>query len=253
MKKVLILLVIINYNLLADFIGGEIDIGYMFHKSTGSLTYENQLLSIQDDLRWSLKRENHIFIKGYLEHPLPFLPNLLVGFDTFKYKGVGQSKNEVKFGDIDLFELNKNKNLTSSEYNLESTYAALYYEILDFYINLDLGLMVKKINLEATVTYSVENNVTRGTINKYYPLLYSKFLFEIPLTDISLKAENDILILKNILLLNLDLSIRYQLKFGLGAELGYKINKIKLDTKTDDFNKVDITTTGFYLALIWDF
>ena len=254
-QRLLLLLLIINSYLTADFIGGEINVGYLFHKSTGNIGYKDKTLSFQDDLRFSLndKKENHLFIKMYLEHPLPLIPNVKIGYDTFQYTGGGQSKNEISFGTKNLFELNKDKNKTSTEYNLETIDIAFYYELLDNYVTIDIGLMLKEIKLDITVRETGTKDIEKGTLNKFYPLLYTKFAFEIPTTNISLKAEQDILKVKDILLLSLDLSIRYEFKFGLGAELGYKLNKIKLDSKTNSFDKIDLTSKGYYLAIIWDF
>ena len=140
MKKVLALATLMTSFSMADVIGGEINLGYYNHAPSGTVQYQGDVLDIQDTLKWS--DEADMFAKIYFEHPVPLIPNIKFGYTDFGHTGAGQVTQAFNFAG-QAYNVNSN---IDSKLDLKMYDLALYYEILDNWLNVDVGLNIKYVD-----------------------------------------------------------------------------------------------------------
>jgi outer membrane protein len=248
MKKTLAVLSVISTMGMADIIGGEVNIGYYNHTPSGTAEYQGDTIDIENDLKW--KSEGDMFIKAYLEHPLPIIPNIKVGYSTFGHNGSGSVNSAFQFGGK-TFALNSN---VDTKFDLKMYDLTLYYELLDNWVNVDAGLNVKYID----GLLSVKGKDLSGAIidesadfNVPIPMLYAKVRLDVPTTDLSFQAEGNYVSYDGNTLYDAEIGVRYTFALGLGLEAGYKTMKLKLDDVED--LSMDTDFSGAYGKLVWDF
>ena len=242
MKKIVLAAVVATSFGMADVIGGEINLGYYSHAPSGSAEYKDDgSVDVEDDLQ--LDTTNDIFFKAYFEHPVPIIPNIKVGYTNFSHSGEGT---------VTAFTWGKIINITDNIYtnlDLKMYDIALYYELLDNWINLDVGLNVKLVDGSIDIKTTTEHEHT--DFNVPIPMLYGKARIDIPATDVSFQAEGNYISYDGNTLYDLELGARYTFALGLGVEAGYKIFKLKLDD-IDDLT-MDADFSGAYGKVVWDF
>ena len=249
MKKTLILLSAITSLSMADMIGGELNIGFYNHAPSGSAQYQGDVVDLERDLKW--ENEGDIFVKAYLEHPLPIIPNIKIGYTSFGHTGSGSVDKNFEFGGT-TFGLNTD---IDTKFDLKMYDLTLYYEILDNWLNLDLGVNVKYI--DGTLSVKGTNIATQQLIDESadfqvpIPMLYGKVRFDVPSTDLSFQVEGNYISYDGNTLYDAEAGIRYTFALGLGLEAGYKTMKLKLDD-IDDLT-MDTDFSGAYGKLVWDF
>ena len=240
-RNIAALSILLAASLQADVIGGEVSLGYLNLKPSGTFAYKGNSADVEDNFGWG--SENSLVFKGYIEHPLPVLPNIRVTYTNLSFSGSGMVSG-LKFGDKTF------SGAIDSKFDADVADATLYYEILDNWVNLDLGLNAKYIDGSACVKNDVIGR-SRGDFTVLLPTLYAKARFDIPMSDISFQAEGDIISYDGNTLYDLTLSARYTFALGLGLEAGIKTIKFKIDD-IDDVT-ADIDFTGGYAAIVWDF
>ncbi len=244
MKKLLFSTIMIITFTMADFIGGEVNLGLYNHSPSGTAQNGGDNIDIEKDLNW--KSENEIFLRAYFEHPLPIIPNIRVGYTKFSHNGAGEASKTFSWGGINLFSLTDD---VYSELDLDIYDLTLYYELLDNWLNFDVGVNIKYLNgfMDVETLLKHEHN----NIDVPIPMLYAKAKIDIPNTDLSFQAEGDFIEYDDNSIYDLEIGARYSFIIGFGVEAGYKTFKIKIDD-VDDMS-MDTDFSGIYGKLIWDF
>ena len=227
--------------LYADVAGGEISLGYLNDKPSGTFAYKGNSADVEKNFGWG--SENSFVLKGYIEHPIPVLPNIRAVYSKLSHSGSGTVTN-LKFGDKTF-----NADI-ATDIDLDIVDATLYYEILDNWLNLDLGLNAKYINGPAYVENDFQGR-SDTDFSVVLPTLYAKARVDIPMSDLSFQAEGDMVTYSGNTLYDLYLTARYTFALGLGLEAGVKMVKLKLDDVEDI--TADIDFKGVYAAVVWDF
>lgn len=243
MKKALVLATMLTTFSQADFIGGEVNLGYYSHAPSGFVSYDGDTVDIEKDLKWS--DESDVFIKAYFEHPLPIIPNIKVGYTEFNHVGDGKASKDFTFGGTTFSLTDKlHTNLDLKMYDV-----ALYYEILDNWVNIDVGLNVKLIDGTLNVKTTTKDETSK--LNAPIPMLYGKARFDVPTTDLSFQVEGNYVSYSGSTIYDAEAGVRYTFALGLGVEAGYKTMKLKLDDV--DKTTMDSDFSGAYGKLVWDF
>jgi len=244
MKKVLGLAIAATGLLTADIIGGELNLGYYQHTPSGTLQYQGNSINLVDTLKW--KEESDMFAKIYLEHPVPIIPNVKVGYTDFGHSGSGVVNTAFTFGG-QTYTANSN---IDSIFDLKMYDLALYYELLDNWVNLDVGVNVKYVD----GSISVKSNTGLSEATSFQvplPMLYGKARFDVPTTDLSFQVEGNYVSYDGNTLYDAEAGVRYTFALGLGLEAGYKTMKLELDNVDDISMNTDFS--GAYGKLVWDF
>lgn len=244
MKKILALATIATTLSVADIIGGEINVGYYNHVPSGTLQYQGDSIDLKDTLKWS--DEADMFAKFYFEHPIPIIPNIKVGYSNFGHNGSGLVNSNFNFaGQTYTVGSNIDSNFDLKMYDL-----ALYYELLDNWINLDVGVNVKYV--DGSVSVISDTGLSEVTdFQVPIPMLYARARFDVPTTDVSFQVEGNYVTYDGSTLYDAEAGVRYTLGLGLGIEAGYKMMKLELDNVDDLSMSSDFS--GAYGKLVWDF
>jgi outer membrane protein len=229
---------------MADVIGGEIKIGYYNHTPSGTLQYQGNSIDVQDTLNWN--DEADMFAKVYIEHPLPIIPNIKLGYSDFSHSGAGIINQPFDFGGTP-YAANSN---VESTFDLKMYDLTLYYELLDNWVNVDVGVNVKYV--DGLVAVKNDAGVSESTdFQVPIPMLYAKARFDVPTTDLSFQVEGNYVTYDGHTIYDAEAGIRYTLALGVGLEAGYKTMKLKLDDIDDLSMESDFS--GAYGKLVWDF
>ncbi len=258
-KKLALVSLIASSMLHADTIGGEFFMGIHNHSPSGYASYTEPYTGLglgtsadlEDTLHW--KSNENLFLKAYIEHPVPMLPNVKLSFTQLSQEGKGPV-NDFVWGGIEIPSLGSIENgLDISKYDL-----TLYYELLDNWVEADVGITLGYIdgNIEVTALTGLGplsfSHTENTDFSLFIPTLYGKARFNIPNTDLSLQFEGDIFSYDTTTFYNYEVSARYTFSIGLGIEVGYKTLHLDSSDLADGL-EVDMDFDGPYAAVLWDF
>ncbi|MBL7003886.1 MAG: TIGR04219 family outer membrane beta-barrel protein [Gammaproteobacteria bacterium] len=200
----------------SDFVGLNIGSSFWVPGVSGSFNSSNNSNVPVSNRATSDRKSNQSFSVKF-EHPIPALPN--VKFQNFALTNSSTADlNNVNFNGTN-FNGNHTSNLDLSHNDL-----TLYYELLDNWVNLDLGLNLKQIDGDISV-----RDETIG-INETIPQIYISARFDLPTTGFYVGADlQNISILSDNKAENSTLMVGYETSSGLGIEGGYKSFSINLD------------------------
>ena len=261
LAKIVLLTLLSVSTTFADMAGGEVSVGAYSHSPSGAASYSIPFVNIgssadlEDTFGWSTNSD--FMFKAYIEHPLPLIPNLKLGYTNLTHTGTGSS-TQFNWGNLVDFSGELDTSL-----DMGITDVTAYYEVLDNYVELDLGLTLRylfgeiAVNprvLGSTVTGSTSASIGAETVSfsTLTPMLYSKIRFTIPSTDISFQLESNIMNYGETVFYDYELGIRYTFSFGLGIEGGFKALHLDSATLEDGLN-MNIDENGFYTTVVWDF
>lgn len=158
----------------ADFLGLYIGGGSWSHDPSGDFSSSNSGSSAIDmNENLGFEKESEAYVWAAFDHPIPVLPNIRLERTALKHTGTASVP--VSFlGSV----------VTGpSVVDLSSTDVIPYYRILDNWVNLDLGLVLRKLDGEFTVDNSTQE------FNETVPMVYLAAQFDLPLTGLSIGAD----------------------------------------------------------------
>ncbi|NPA30342.1 MAG: TIGR04219 family outer membrane beta-barrel protein [Epsilonproteobacteria bacterium] len=233
-------------------LGGEIAVGGWNHDPSGWIKYPNDLpdfiskVDVDNDL--NLDTETDLYIRAKLEHPIPILPNIRVGYTKTNTSGNGRIEKRVVFGDTEFAAGTD----VYSEAELKNTDGTFYYQLLDTGIDFDLGLTVRYLDGYVMISDKTTGIKDTSDVEFVVPMLYANFRWPLPfLEGLSIGAEGNWISYDGSALYDMQTDARYTLPMGLGFEVGYRYQKVKLEDVDD--TDADIDISGIYGGIVWDF
>jgi len=233
------LLVLFASTARAEFIGFKIGASYWAPDISGSFIGDDPAdtpidlvgdLGIED-----ISTSNLVFT---LEHPIPLLPNIRYQNIDLDSSGVNPSANFFYQGNLYTGEV-------SSTFDLSHDDIVLYYEILDNWINLDIGLDVKIFDGEVALTSTGTGPPTTVPIDETIPLLYLSARFDLPFSGFYIGADFIGASAGDNSLEDTSIMLGYESDSGLGFEGGYKKFSLEINDVTDV--NADLEYDGIYL------
>lgn len=219
----------------ADFLGLYAGAGGWNHDPSGGFQSVNPgstNISMESTLGLKSEREGYAYVA--LDHLIPLLPNIRLEQTGLTHDG---NSGVVNF----------NGNIAATgpaTISLDSTDLTLYWRMLDNWVNLDLGLSLRKFDGEFTI--GAESVAIEETI----PMLYAAAQFDLPLTGLSVGGDINVISVDNNSLT--DTRIRMLYEFGVvGLEAGLRSTKIELDDV--DNVTTDISFDGLFLGAFLHF
>jgi outer membrane protein len=206
-------------------------------------TDADQNIDLEDDLGFSDESNTVFYIA--VEHPVPILPNVRIQHTALDSSADGRLTRDFTFDDVD-FSVGQD---VATKIDFTHTDLTLYYEVLDNWVNLDLGLTVRKFDGEIEIVGAGET--AQVDIDATLPMLYVAAQFDLPLTGLSAGLSGNAIGYSGNTLLDLNGYLQYEFAFGLGLRGGYRTFSLKLD----DVNDIDsdLTLDGYYAALTFHF
>ncbi|RZA01786.1 MAG: TIGR04219 family outer membrane beta-barrel protein [Moraxellaceae bacterium] len=191
------------------------------------------------------ERDNNFYYIA-IEHPIPVIPNIRLEHLDLSSK---QTSTITR-----TFELDGTPYLigdrVTSDFDLTHTDATLYYEILDNWVNLDIGVTARMFDgyVKATSTTSSE----KVNVDQTLPLFYAKAQFDLPLTGLSAGVEGNFIKYKDDELSDYRVKVSYLFDsaFDIGVEVGYRQLSLAID---EDDVEADVELKGPYASAIVHF
>jgi outer membrane protein len=229
-KLTLILVCLLPFQVQADTIGFRVGGGIWDHDPEGSFRYQGTNADLDNDLNLKDDKEGYIFVQ--IEHPAPFLPNVRIQSTALKNTGAGLVSSSFTFGGT-VYTANSN---VTTELTLDHTDYTLYWQLLDNFIALDLGLNIKHVDGRGSVTdgTTLETNNFDG----YIPMLHAAVGFE-PMDSLEFQLEVNALSAGSNSVTDATASVSYTTDFMLGIEAGIRSVSIELDDVDQVFANMD--------------
>ncbi len=243
MKKLLsaAVLSLLPFTASADFIGFAVGAAYWNPSPSGDISYRNYGSNdFKDDLNLEDARENVLW--AVLEHPLPMLPNVKLVRTSLGLDG-DNGTLRATFGDI-----SGGLPGVDSTIGLDQLDLMLYYEVLDNWLTLDLGIDIKRFDGSARL--SSPGASAREDVSAMVPLLYGNAMVELPFTGFFAGLEAAGLTVGDNSVSDITARVGYESDIGLGAMAGLRSLSVNLE---DSDVTVDFTVSGPFIAVYYDF
>ncbi|QFS86885.1 MULTISPECIES: TIGR04219 family outer membrane beta-barrel protein [unclassified Marinobacter] len=217
----------------ADILGVGATVGYWDADYSGEASKGNDRVDLERDL--NLSSDSNANLTAYFEHPVPVLPNVRLAYTRTKQSGNGQLATDYDgvSGDI------------RSELELEQLDVTLYYEILDNWVNLDLGLTVRDFSGELLVqNRSDTSQFSETKADAVLPLVYVAARFDLPFTGVSVGGDANAITYDGDSVYDFNVYGQYEMSL-LQLRAGYR--QISLDYDDGDDN-LDIELSGPFVS-----
>ncbi|MEE8057106.1 MAG: TIGR04219 family outer membrane beta-barrel protein [Pseudomonadales bacterium] len=233
----------ISSTTMADTIGFEVGAYSWQENFSGDVTSGvlGTNVDVENDLGYSDESNNVFYV--VLEHPIPLVPNLRIQQTDMDLSATGNAT--FQFGNITF------SGPITSSIDLSHTDFTLYYEILDNWISLDVGITARSIN---DGSISITDNTTGLTddfdADGVIPLLYVATRFDLPLSGLYVGADLNGLSVGDSSLIDYRVNLGYESSIGLGVEAGFRSFELDYDDDDDD---ADLTIDGAYVGIFYHF
>jgi len=223
----------------ADVLGGTIGINLWAQEYDARARDGGDFIDFNSS--FDVDDESDFQVFASFEHPVPLIPNILVQHTASSTQGNGVITSTV-FDGIEL------EGEVTGDLDLTHTDATLYYEILDNWVNLDVGLTARKF--DASVELTAQDG-TRATADAddILPMAYVRAQFDLPFTGWKVRATGNYVSYDGDSLADLSGAVGYEFFAGLELELGYRIFDIDY---SDGDEVVDAEVKGLYGGIVWD-
>jgi len=202
-------------------------------------------LDMNDDLGFTDESHSVLWVK--FEHPIPFLPNLKLVSSNIDTSAVSLLTRDIVFGG-DAFTANEN---LYTQMDLSNTEYTLYYELLDNWLNLDVGLTLRQYDGIVTLASdSTGPNNNDEVLDFVIPLLYINGRFDLPLTGFFVEGSMNVIRYDNDSLSDTELAIGYENEYGLGVKLAHRSLSMEVDEANFQSN---LDLSGVYFSLYYHF
>jgi len=212
----------------ADFVGFTIGASYWEPEVSGSFSSEGEAdIDLSDDLGVDDPSESSLVIS--LEHPVPYLPNI-------RYQGVelDSSGRQALTGNITFEgETYSAGETVRTSLDLSHDDIVLYYEVLDNWVNLDIGLDVKRFDGEVSLVGSTNTITSSIDVDETIPLLYLSAKFDLPFSGFYLGVDISNLSSGDSSVDDTTVKLGYESKSGFGLEGGIRQFNLELDDVDD--------------------
>jgi outer membrane protein len=167
----------------ADVLGLGASVSYWDSDLSGKAGKKNDLVDVENEL--DLDSDANANLSAYFEHPVPVLPNVRLNYTRIEQSGRG----EISTGPFDGVTGEVDSNLDLDQFDV-----TLYYEVLDNWVNLDLGLTARNLDGELIVQETgIGGEVSRTEVNGVIPMGYLAARFDLPFTGVSVGGEANVI------------------------------------------------------------
>ncbi len=224
----------------ADFVGFSIGAAYWAPSLSGNFNSTGESdIDLSDDLDIDDPSQSSLVLS--LEHPVPVLPN--IRYQNIELDSDGRS---ALSGDITFEgETYTAGETVRSTFDLSHDDIVLYYEVLDNWVNLDIGVDLKRFDGEVSMVGSTNTTTSSIEIDETLPLLYLSARFDLPFSGFYVGTDISSFSIDDSSADDITLKLGYESGSGFGIEGGVKTFSLELDG-ADDLD-TDIEYDGAYV------
>ena len=228
----------------ADFLSISAGGGVWNASPSGSFknTTDPADVDIKNNLFWDTEAQGYAFIT--LEHFVPIVPNARLMLTKIDQSGSGET-------DFEFDGVNYTGNV-NNDFSIETLDLLLYYEVLDNVVSIDLGLNIRNLKVDYTITGTVSGTQTQTTTTDSFdetvPMLYV-LVGGSPWPDLILSGELSYIAYSGSTISDFTAKVAYTTNFFVGFEAGYRKQKYEFDdvSETDARLDFDGLFAGAYL------
>lgn len=237
--------------LMTSFAQADTILGVYAGAGTWRADYSGQAGEADDNItlkELGMKEQDNNFYYIALEHPIPVLPNIRLQKTNISSKQTATISRSFTIDDTTF----SGSSVVSSDFDLSHIDATLYYEILDNWVNLDIGLTARKFDGHVYASSSTPVRSERVNVDETLPMLYLKAQFDLPFSGFSAGIEGNYVSYQDSKLTDYTAKISYMFDsaFDIGVEAGYRSMSLTID---EDDITADVDLKGPYAALIVHF
>lgn len=225
----------------ADILGVGANVSYWDSDFSGEVVNKGSAVDIENDL--NMDSDSNANFTAYFEHPVPLLPNVRVNYTSISQSGSGKIGLEAFDGILPGADV-------KSELDLDQLDATFYYEVLDNWVNLDLGLTARKFDGELIVRDQTNTaNVSKTTVDAVVPMGYLAARFDLPFTGVSVGADGNFVSYSGDSLHDVNVYGQFEIAM-LQLRAGYR--EMAIDYEDDD-DKLDVELSGPFASVGFTF
>jgi outer membrane protein len=218
----------------ADFVGLNIGFSHWAPDLSGNFNSKNDApIDLKKDLGVNDPSQTSLIL--ILEHPIPVLPNVKYQNLDLEASGSNTLNRNIQFNDQSYASGTQ----VNSTFDLSHDDIVLYYEVIDNWINLDLGIDIKRFDGQVGID---GNNIA---VDETVPLLYISARFDLPFSGFYAGADLNHFSSGDDSANDSTLLLGYESSIGLGIEGGLKT--FSLDLNNADNIDTNIEYEGLYL------
>lgn len=217
----------------ADVLGVGASVSYWDSGLSGKAGKNSDVVDVDNEL--NLDSDSNANLNAYFEHPVPVLPNIRLNYTRIEQSGRGELSTQ-----FDLLSGEVDSTLDMSQFDV-----TLYYELLDNWANLDLGLTARNLDGELIVRETTTSGeLSRTEVDGVIPMAYLAARFDLPLTGVSLGGEANLVRFDGDSVHDYNAYGQYQLS-RLQLRAGYR--QIRIDYE-DSNDRLDIKIGGPFVS-----
>lgn len=204
------------------------------------------VIDMEDDFGFGEERGNTFSLA--LEHPVPVIPNIRIARTELSQTATDTLNRDIVYNG-ETYSLNEE---VTSTVALDFDDYLLYYEILDNWVSLDIGINIRMFDGEialSSATDSSKEQIEDAPI----PMLYARADFQLPFSGLSIGGEAMAISVGDASLRDFRVRIAYETSIGLGIEVGQRSFTIDYDTGDADDEVVDLEFSGTYANATYHF
>ncbi|SFM53075.1 TIGR04219 family outer membrane beta-barrel protein [Marinobacter zhejiangensis] len=218
----------------ADIVGVGASVSYWDSETSGQAMTGNDVTDLENDL--NLDSDSNTNATLYFEHPVPLLPNVRLNLTSIDQSGRGELS--TGYGPISA------GTPVVSDLELQQIDLTLYYEVLDNWVNLDLGLTARDLSSELTIKSVGGLNASKTEVDAVIPMGYAAARFDLPFTGLSVGGELNAIGYGGDSVYDVTAYGQYEISL-LQLQLGYR--QISVDYEDGD-DQLDIDIDGPFVS-----
>lgn len=238
MRKLLLLIIgmVLVNPAFADLLSVRLSGGSFKYAVSGTVRDSNVVadtVDVKNDLGWKDSTTGMGYL--YIEHPIPVIPDIRLGYTSLNIGGENTITKNFTYNGVTYSASDK----VTSNIDLSHTEIALYYQLIDTGIDLDLGLNFKIFSGKVSFKDTLGNKAS-SNLNVTVPMLYGAL--GVPLGGgFKLLGDISTISYNNDNFTDYLVRVRYDTNYALGVELGYRSIHIKYeDTGKNEYAKLDV-------------
>lgn len=195
----------------ADFLSISVGGGAWNDLANGHFQHTNDpAVDVNDNLFWGNESQGYLF--ATFEHFVPLIPNFRLMYTSINHTGSGNTSF--------TFDGQTYAGNVSNDFDIQTTDLTAYYEVLDNIVSLDIGLTIRQLKVDYTISDD-SGNATTDTIDETLPMLYA-LVGASPYPGLIISGELSYIAFDGSSMSDFIAKIAYTTDFFIGFEGGYR-------------------------------
>lgn len=195
-------------------------------------------VDVKNNLFWDTETQGYAFIT--FEHFVPIIPNARLMLTSIDQSGSGNTDF--------VFDGQPYTGNVSNDFSIDTIDLLLYYEVLDNIVSLDLGLNIRNLKVDYTITETSTGITDTDSLDETVPMLYV-LVGGSPWADLIISGELSYVAYSGSSISDFTAKVAYTTNFFVGLEAGYRKQTYEFDDISDTNAKLDFdgVFAGAYL------